>query len=110
MAGCPRGGSAAAGTGGRLRSVLHGLASVHLPLAIGTRGRDQWMHRMVRAPEVPGVDVERRERRTAANFRAADFMRNREERRAAAVAPDRAWDRSVRPGIAASRRAGRRRW
>jgi hemoglobin len=65
------------------------LRARHLPFAIGRTERDQWMHCMGRALEDLRVDAGLRERLTAAFFRTADFMRNREEDGAATPGHDR---------------------
>ena len=51
----------------------------HLPFAIGESERDQWMGCMMRAMDEVGVDEKLRQELTAAFWKTADFMRNREE-------------------------------
>ncbi|MBU0594914.1 MAG: group II truncated hemoglobin [Gammaproteobacteria bacterium] len=51
----------------------------HMPFAIGESERDQWMACMQRAMDEVGVDEKLREELTAAFWKTADFMRNREE-------------------------------
>ena len=53
------------------------LRARHLPFAIGTEERDQWMACMVRAMEEVELPRELREPLAAAFFRTADWMRNR---------------------------------
>lgn len=50
----------------------------HMPFAIGESERDQWMGSMQRAMDEVGLDEELREELTAAFWKTADFMRNRE--------------------------------
>jgi hemoglobin len=50
-----------------------------MPFAIGESERDQWMACMQRAMDEVGVDEKLREELTAAFWKTADFMRNREE-------------------------------
>jgi hemoglobin len=49
----------------------------HLPFAIGTRERDQWLACMAQAMAEVGVPEELRERLRQAFFQTADWMRNR---------------------------------
>ena len=65
------------------------LRARHLPFAIGKSERDQWIYCMARALADLNVDAGLHERLTAAFFRTADFMRNREEDGAAAPGHDR---------------------
>jgi hemoglobin len=51
----------------------------HLPFAIGTRERDQWMMCMEQAMEETGVDPGLAGELKAAFYKVADFMRNQEE-------------------------------
>jgi hemoglobin len=51
----------------------------HLPFAIGESERDQWMGCMQRAMDEVGVDEKLHQELTAAFWKTADFMRNREE-------------------------------
>ena len=53
------------------------LRARHMPFAIGTLERDQWMAGLVQAVEETGVPPALREGLTAAFFRTADWMRNR---------------------------------
>jgi hemoglobin len=53
------------------------LRARHLPYAIGTAERDQWMACMRQAMAECGLDVALRERLGAAFFNTADWMRNR---------------------------------
>ena len=55
------------------------LRARHLPFAIGTSERDQWMAGMSLAMEQVGIATEVRESLEAAFFRTADWMRNRQE-------------------------------
>lgn len=50
----------------------------HLPFAIGEAERDQWMACMTRAMDEVGLDEKLRQELTAAFWKTADFMRNRE--------------------------------
>lgn len=50
----------------------------HMPFAIGESERDQWMGCMQRAMDEVGVDEKLRQELTAAFWKTADFMRNRE--------------------------------
>ena len=52
------------------------LRARHLPFAIGTRERDQWVACMVLAMEDVGIEEAVRARLTANFFHTADFMRN----------------------------------
>jgi hemoglobin len=52
------------------------LLARHLPFAIGTRERDQWVACMVLAMEDVGIEEAVRARLTANFFHTADFMRN----------------------------------
>jgi len=54
------------------------LRARHLPFAIGTVERDQWMACMVQAMEETEVPQELRTALEAAFFKTADWMRNRE--------------------------------
>ncbi len=53
------------------------LRARHLPFAIGTEERDQWMACMVQAMEEVDLPKELREPLKAAVFKTADWMRNR---------------------------------
>jgi hemoglobin len=53
------------------------LRARHLPFAIGSVERDQWMACMVQAMEETDVPVELRKPLEEALFRTADWMRNR---------------------------------
>ena len=53
------------------------LRARHLPFAIGTEERDQWMACMVRAMEEVELPAELREGLAQAFFKTADWMRNR---------------------------------
>lgn len=53
------------------------LRARHLPFAIGTEERDQWMACMTQAMEEVEVPRELREPLEAAFFKTADWMRNR---------------------------------
>jgi hemoglobin len=55
------------------------LRARHLPFAIGTRERDQWMRCMIRAMEETGVGAPLREALAKAFLATADWMRNRPE-------------------------------
>ena len=50
----------------------------HLPFTIGEAERDQWMGCMMRAMDDVGVDDKLRQELTAAFWKTADFMRNKE--------------------------------
>jgi hemoglobin len=50
----------------------------HLPFAIGTRERDQWMLCMEQAMQDTEVEPELAEELKSAFYRVADFMRNQE--------------------------------
>jgi hemoglobin len=50
----------------------------HMPFAIGESERDQWMACMQRAMDEVGVDENLRQELTAAFWKTADFMRNKE--------------------------------
>lgn len=50
----------------------------HLPFAIGEMERDQWMGCMKRAMDDVGLDDQLRQELTAAFWKTADFMRNKE--------------------------------
>lgn len=50
----------------------------HLPFAIGESERDQWMGCMQRAMDEVGVDDTLRQELTAAFWKTADFMRNKD--------------------------------
>src|SRR3954453_12516543 len=54
------------------------LRARHLPFAIGTTERDQWLACMVQAMEETEVPGELRQALEQAFFRTADWMRNRE--------------------------------
>jgi hemoglobin len=49
----------------------------HLPFAIGTEERDQWVACMYLAMEAVGIEESLREKLLASFFNTADFMRNR---------------------------------
>ena len=51
----------------------------HLPFAIGSRERDQWMLCMEQAMQETGVEPALAEELTSAFYRVADFMRNQEQ-------------------------------
>ncbi len=53
------------------------LRARHLPFAIGTRERDQWLACMNQAMVEQGVDEDLRQRLLQAFFQTADWMRNR---------------------------------
>ena len=53
------------------------LRARHLPFAIGTQERDQWMACMVQAMEEVDLPQELREGLSQAFFKTADWMRNR---------------------------------
>lgn len=50
----------------------------HIAFAIGEAERDQWMGCMKRAMDEVGVDEKLRQELTAAFWKTADFMRNKE--------------------------------
>ena len=50
----------------------------HMPFAIGTSERDQWVACMTSAMEQTGVEAGLRQRLLESFFNTADFMRNRE--------------------------------
>lgn len=50
----------------------------HLPFAIGTAERDQWVACMLLAMEEVGIEADMRHRLLESFFNTADFMRNRE--------------------------------
>ncbi|MBE2259077.1 MAG: group II truncated hemoglobin [Rhodobacteraceae bacterium] len=50
----------------------------HLPFAIGTSERDQWVACMLLAMEEVGIESTMRNRLLESFFNTADFMRNRE--------------------------------
>jgi len=50
----------------------------HLPFAIGTAERNQWVACMVLAMEKSGIEAEIQKRLLESFFNTADFMRNRE--------------------------------
>ncbi len=54
------------------------LRARHLPFAIGTAERDQWLACMVRAMEDSGMDDRLKRALMQSLFQTADFMRNRE--------------------------------
>lgn len=51
----------------------------HMPFAIDSAARDQWMLCMKQAMDDVGIEDELRNQLEAAFFKTADFMRNREE-------------------------------
>jgi hemoglobin len=53
------------------------LRARHLPFAIGTEERDQWMACMVQAMEETGVPEDLRTALAGAFFKTADWMRNK---------------------------------
>ena len=55
------------------------LRARHLPFAIGSSERDQWMSCMKRAMEDVGVEEDLRKGLYNAFFQTADWMRNRED-------------------------------
>jgi hemoglobin len=55
------------------------LRARHLPFAIGTPERDQWMACMSRAMQASGIDDGLRQGLYNAFFKTADWMRNRED-------------------------------
>jgi hemoglobin len=54
------------------------LRARHMPFAIGTRERDQWVACMVLAMEAVGIEEGVRKKLLQNFFNTADFMRNRE--------------------------------
>ena len=54
------------------------LRARHLPFAIGSAERDQWVACMALAMEEVGIDAGLRQRLLESFFNTADFMRNRE--------------------------------
>jgi hemoglobin len=54
------------------------LRARHLPFAIGSSERDQWMSCMTAAMKDVGIDVEMRSRLIASFATTADWMRNKE--------------------------------
>lgn len=52
------------------------LRARHMPFAIGTQERDQWVACMILAMEDIGLDVALRQKLTENFFNTADFMRN----------------------------------
>ncbi len=50
----------------------------HMPFAIGTSERDQWVACMALAMEQTGIEAGMRQRLLESFFNTADFMRNRE--------------------------------
>ncbi len=54
------------------------LRARHLPFAIGTSERDQWMACMAEAMEAVGIQPEMRARLVASFANTADWMRNKE--------------------------------
>ena len=52
------------------------LRARHMPFAIGTRERDQWVACMLLAMEEVGIAEPMRERLLQSFFKTADFMRN----------------------------------
>ncbi|MGC2519961.1 MAG: group II truncated hemoglobin [Burkholderiales bacterium] len=55
------------------------LRARHLPFAIGTPERDQWMACMSRAMQESGIDDDLRQGLYNAFFKTADWMRNRKD-------------------------------
>ncbi len=53
------------------------LRARHMPFAIGTQERDQWVACMLLAMEEVGIEEGMRERLLQSFFKTADFMRNR---------------------------------
>lgn len=53
------------------------LRARHLPFAIASGERDQWLHCMAQAMQDVGVDAPMRERLMHSFFQTADWMRNR---------------------------------
>ena len=58
------------------------LRARHLPFAIGSAERDQWMSCMKRAMAETGVDAALQAQLAASLFKTADWMRNQPEERA----------------------------
>lgn len=56
------------------------LRARHMPFAIGTVERDQWVACMILAMEDIGLDAALRQKLTENFFNTADFMRNQPER------------------------------
>lgn len=53
------------------------LRARHMPFAIGTQERDQWVACMLLAMEEVGIEETMRERLLQSFFKTADFMRNK---------------------------------
>jgi hemoglobin len=51
----------------------------HMPFAVDTAARDQWMSCMIQAMADVGIEEEMRKELEAAFFKTADFMRNQPE-------------------------------
>jgi hemoglobin len=51
----------------------------HMPFAVDSAARDQWMSCMTQAMEDVGIEEEMRQELEAAFFKTADFMRNQPE-------------------------------
>jgi hemoglobin len=51
----------------------------HMPFAVDSAARDQWMSCMIQAMEDVGIEEEMRKELEAAFFKTADFMRNQPE-------------------------------
>ncbi len=51
----------------------------HMPFPIGVKERDQWMLCMTHAMQDVGIDETIQQELTAAFFKTADFMRNKDE-------------------------------
>ncbi len=51
----------------------------HMPFAVDSAARDQWMSCMVQAMEDVGIEEELRKELEAAFYKTADFMRNQPE-------------------------------
>ncbi len=51
----------------------------HMPFAVDSAARDQWMSCMIQAMEDVGIEEEMRQQLEAAFFKTADFMRNQPE-------------------------------
>ncbi len=51
----------------------------HMPFAVDSAARDQWMNCMIQAMEDVGIEEEMRQQLEAAFFKTADFMRNQPE-------------------------------
>jgi len=51
----------------------------HMPFAIDSAARDQWMRCMIQAMEDVGIEESLREELKAAFYKTADFMRNQQE-------------------------------